>query len=316
MGEKRAERKMSDTAMNNYLMKDMMESDLGIVRMSAADFPTLAHEDGDFRNARGRRVAYHVYSVPGRTHGGTVLFLPGVGPGHIDYLSEIDALCRHGMRVLTVDYSGTRCADGEGLDGVYGPAADVLELIARLPEEEPLRLVGHSLGGFTGLCVLAHTPRIRRAVLLAPFVSYAWYLSRFDGQDTAAFEAYERAVYPELSGTDTVGYLAATDADILLIQSTDDHMIPFDCAVGRVMREIENPHLTFEVKEGRKHNPNYCDAVLADAGRMFALAGAKIAAGELNTPEKRRAFFAGYTMKDLTRQDEEMADRIAAFLNA
>ena len=73
---------------------------------SAADFPGLAVSSSEFTNKAGDAVRYFTYYYDGCRRDKLILFCHGLGPGHSYYLSEIEALCRAGYRVLTLDYSG------------------------------------------------------------------------------------------------------------------------------------------------------------------------------------------------------------------
>ncbi|MGN1234522.1 MAG: alpha/beta hydrolase family protein [Christensenellaceae bacterium] len=297
-----------------YLFHDQTNDDGIIPYLSPLDFEGLVVEERRFANSANRNVSYFFYAYEGYRKDKLIVFLHGVGPGHKAYLREIVTLCRRGYRVLTLDYSGVGASGNDGLNSLFSPARDVLELLALLSPKEEILLIGHSLGGFTALHTLCHRRDLKKAAILSAPLSLDLFVSLQSHQKEIL--AYERATSPDLYGTDVTAYLQETDANILFIHSRDDALVPFDASTGRVMREIHNPHLTFRIEEHRKHNPNYTDGALAYMNATFCEYAALVANGTLDTVEKQRAFMADKSPMEMTHQDESVFDEIASLIES
>ena len=295
-----------------YLFHDQTNDDGIIPYLSPLDFNGLLAEEHRFSNSSDKNVFYFFYSYEGCRKDKLIVFLPGVGPGHKAYLREIVTLCQRGYRVMTLDYSGVGASGRDGLDSVFSPARDVLELLEYLSVTEETVLIGHSLGGFTALCTLCHRRDLKKAVILSAPISLELFVSLQSCPEEIL--SYERETSPDLWDTDVIAYLRETDAKILFIHSMDDQMVPFDSTTGRIMKEIKNPNLTFRVEEHRKHNPNYTDGALAYMNATFSEYFARVADGTLDTIEKQKEFMADKSPMEMTHQDERVFDQIEALI--
>ena len=86
---------------DNFLIR--FDKDPAIPYYSYQDFPNLHYEENSFANSLGIKVCYFTYSYDGYDKNKTILFCPGIGPGHTAYLSEIELLCKAGYKVITLD---------------------------------------------------------------------------------------------------------------------------------------------------------------------------------------------------------------------
>lgn len=96
--------------------------------------------------ARGP-FAVHTMGTPTR---GTALLIPGFTGSKEDFLGLLEPLSHDGYRVVAVDGRGQYESGGPRDEAAYGQdelAADLLAVAEALKPEDPLHLVGHSLGG-------------------------------------------------------------------------------------------------------------------------------------------------------------------------
>lgn len=296
-----------DELLKTYLFKDDVKDEGIIPYLSHRDFKGLLCEERSFRNSVGLRVAYFFYVYQNYRTDKLILFLHGVGPGHKAYIREIECLCKRGYRVLTLDYSGCGKSEGDGFSSLFSPTRDVLELLNNLQPEEEITVVGHSLGGFTGLNVMNLT-EIKKAVIISGFLSLSWYMSALGRKEELT--VYERNAMPNLCDTDNVRYLHETEDDILLIHSKDDPIVPFDVSIGYILREIDNPHLSFHIETSRKHNPNYTDGALRYMNAVFSEYQRLVSDGTLRTYEQKKAFMSDKSAMEMTHQDEKIMQEI------
>ena len=101
------------------------DKDPAIPYFSVEDFPGMKVDARTFNNSHGDTIHYFFYSYDEPKSNIVVLFLPGMGPGHTAYFAEIDALCKAGYKVLTLDYTGCGESSGETMYSVNAPTRDV-----------------------------------------------------------------------------------------------------------------------------------------------------------------------------------------------
>ena len=281
------------------------------------DFPGLVCEQDSFDNSVGVSVHYFTYYYPGYDSDRLILFCPGMGPGHTAYLAEIETLCRAGLRVLTLDYTGCGSSGGERMDSVNAPTRDAVELIGLLRPQEEIIPAGHSLGGYTALNIAHLNDSVKRAVIISGFVNIA---DEMMGIVRFRFLAnrvrqYEKKLDPRYGSLDNLEYLASTKDRILWFHSTDDHMVNYRYNAGQVLK-LGNPNIRVVTLEGRKHNPHYTPEALgtmnAWIGEYYRLIGKK----QLETPEARKAYFDDKPIGRMTEQDPAVWDEIIKFIKA
>jgi pimeloyl-ACP methyl ester carboxylesterase len=161
-----------------------------------------------------------------------VLWLHWLGEHHNDrsqFLGEAVALAARGVRsVLPAGRLPWMLAPKDAAADV---AAIELEqrrldsaydaLIGGLPATTPVALVGHDFGAMHGLGLLARTPRVRSAVLIAGVPRWADWFRPFWPIETDEI-AYRAALLPH----DPVRRIAETKANLLLQFSRNDFYIP------------------------------------------------------------------------------------------
>ena len=299
----------------NFLQR--FDKDEAIPYYDAADFPGLFCKQDSFRNTMDVDIQYFLYHYEEYDKHKIILFCPGMGPGHTAYLAEIETLCRAGYRVLTLDYTGCGASGGERLPSVNRPTTDAMELLDRLRPEEEIIPVGHSLGGYTALNVAHLSPAVTRAVILSGFVSISDEMMGFVKLRFLAdrVKRFERKLDPRCGALDNRAYLKNTTDRLLFIHSTDDPMVNYKYNAGRVLK-TGNPNVRVVTVKGKKHNPQYTadalDTMNAWMGEYYRLVREK----QLDTPEKRKAYFADKPIGRMTAQDPAVFDEILRFIGA
>ena len=283
--------------------------------LSAADFPGLTVDAGTFVNSVGATVAYFRYRYENYDPAKLVVFCHGLGPGHTAYIAEIEYLCRNGLQVLTLDYTGCDRSGGDGMLSVNRPTRDVLELLDFVKPTEEMSVVGHSLGGYTALNVIRMTDAIRRGVILSGFLESRKMLGQFikNRLVNALVERAERKTDREIACADNAAYLKETTDRLLFIASRDDPMVPFSIGAG-LAQTLGNDNLSFLTVDGRKHNPNYTPEALAFMQESFGTFNRLVAEGKLQTLEEKRAFFADRPAAKMTVQDDAVMGEVVRFI--
>lgn len=297
----------------NFLIR--YDKDGAIPYLSLEDFPGLRCEKGSFKNSSDVVVRYFTYSYDGPRSDKLILFLPGLGPGHTAYFAEIEAICKAGYRVLTLDYAGTGSSGGECLPSVNGPTRDVIELLSALSPQGEIIPVGHSLGGYTALNVANLRQDVKRAVILSGFISISDMMMpmvklRFLANGVKRFERKLDAHYGSL---DNRKYLSSTTDKILWIHSSDDPMVSYKYNAGQIAK-IHNPAIRLMTVEGKKHNPQYTMEALSTMHAWMGEYERQVREGQLDTLEKRKEYFADKPAARMVTQDPEILKEILQFL--
>ena len=291
------------------------DKETGVPYYSVSDFKGLNKEVFSFNNSKRIEIKYFFYYYKNYRTDKIVLFCPGLGPGHVSYLNEINALAKQGYKVLTVDYTGCGESGGENLGSLNNPARDVMELLNLLNLKEEIVLMGHSLGGFTSLKVASLRRDIKKVVLLAPLFSarpliYNASKSKFI---THFVLRYERKVGKEFDKIDLVKFLKETDQDIFFIQSVDDPIVPYESST-KVAEQIENPHIKIKKYQTRRHNPYMKEEAVQYMINVFGKFEQLLASKKIQTDAEKIEYFKDVSLQKLTEQDLNLFEEIFAFI--
>ncbi|MBO4540594.1 MAG: alpha/beta fold hydrolase [Bacilli bacterium] len=297
----------------NFLQR--FDKDVAIPYYSPSDFPDLLYHENSFVNSKGIEIHYFTFSKEDPAKDKVVLFCPGIGPGHVGYLTEIAHIAREGYKVVTLDYAGCGYSKGERMPSVNEPTRDVIELLELLKLEEEVALVGHSLGAYTALNVIHLTERIKKAVIISGFIDIASEMVGFVKFRFLAnrVKRFEKKLDPQYGDIDNWSYLKTTTDKLLFIHSVDDGVVNFPNNAGK-LAEFHNPNIKILTYQGRKHNPNYSPEAIAFMNQSIGGYNYLVKKGELKSDEEKRAYFADKPIGKMTEQDPEVFRRIFRFI--
>ena len=283
--------------------------------LSASDYPGLSCDEGTFVNTAGVAVEFFRYRYENYDPAKLVVFCHGLGAGHTAYLAEIEYLCKNGLQVLTLDYTGCDKSGGDGMLSVNRPTRDVIELLDFVKPAEELSVVGHSLGGYTALNVIRMVDRVKRGVIISGFLYSRQMLGHFIKNRLIHYlvERVERKNDPAIACADNGKYLKHTTDRLLFIASGDDPMVPFSIGAG-LAQTLGNDKLEFLVEQNKKHNPTYTAEALAFMQASFGEFAQKVNDGTLKTLEDKQAFFADRPAAKMTAQDPHVMDAVVKFI--
>lgn len=292
------------------------DKEVGVPYYSYEDFKGLQQEEYSFNNSKGIEIHYFYYYYDNYREDKIVLFLPGMGPGHCSYMAEIETLSKRGYKVLTLDYTGCGYSKGKYLGTMNAPTRDTMDLLDHLKLDKELILVGHSLGGFTALKVLSLRDEINKAVVMSPIITIESMVIKAAESKfiTKGVLRYERKVEKEYDLIDVPLFLKNTTDSILFIQSVDDPLVLYETSL-KIAEETHNPHIQIVKMEGRKHNPNYTEAAVNYMNEVFGDFNRLTMNKKITNDEERIAYFKDVSLARLTEQDQDLFDKIVAFMN-
>lgn len=290
--------------------------EVGIPYYSFKDFSGLKQESYTFKNSKNTEIHYYFYYYDGFKKDKIILFCPGIGPGHIAYLREIELLARHGYKVLTLDYTGCGESGGDSLASLNMPNLDVTELLNLLGPKEEIILMGHSLGGYTTLNLINIRDDINKAIVLSGFVSIHSLVKHYVHSNlvTKIVMKYEKKIVPEYFDIDNEEYLKTTKDKLFVIQSDDDTIVPYGIAL-KVAEDANNSNVKTLKVSGRKHNPNYTNEAVQYMSETFGNFYKQIKNKIIKTDDDKINYFKDISLDRLTEQDEKMFEQILNFID-
>ena len=293
------------------------DKQVAIPYYSHQDFKGLNQERYIFTNSKGIELHYFYYYYPNYKKDKIVLFCHGIGPGHTAYLKEIEWLAKAGYKVLTLDYTGCGESKGDILGSLYTPTYDALELLKYLHFDAEIIPVGHSLGGFTALNVIANREDINRAVIMSGFLSVSLLMNSFLKSKWLAkgIIKYESKFALKQDKNYILDFLKTTSKEILFIQSIDDNVVPYAASV-KVVEEAGNSHLKVIKENHKKHNPNYTVEAVNYMSSTFNEYYSKIKAKTIKTNEQKIEFFKNVSLDKLTEQDPKIVKATLDFIES
>lgn len=288
---------------------------------SAADFEGLEQTPFAFRASAGHRLQGYFYAYPDPIEGRIVVFDHGMGGGHRSYMREIEMLARRGYRVFAYDHTGCMESEGQGTNGFAQSLCDLNDALNALKSDPvwgkcDISVMGHSWGAFSTMNIAALHPDVRHVIAMAGFTSVARILKQMFGRGFMRFFykrlwLVEQAANPAFVQYDAAVSLKGTTMPVLLIYSVDDPVVSAAHHRDVLVRALEGQgNVRILSMGGRGHNPNYTADAAAYLGEYTAALAAKRKAGELNTPEQRRAFVASWDWRRMTAQDEGVWNEI------
>ena len=188
---------------------------------------------------------------------GTIIVVNGVFSGADRHLGEIMHFLDNGWQVFSFDGTGVGKSDGDGIVGLQQTKLDLLAAIKSLKKtvggNSPLMLYGHSAGGYAAVSVLESVPDIAAVVSIAGFNSPV---------QTMYFHACRRVgplasiEYPFLwlqnmilFGSDAdikaLDVLDKTDTPVMIVEGSEDTVVPDDIGIGRYSAGFKNPNAKF-----------------------------------------------------------------------
>ena len=144
---------------------------------TADDFEGLNAQPIEFKSDKGQILRGNIYTYSGvKEYKGVVVFVHGMGGGHLSYTTEINTLAKAGFIVVGYDNTGTFSSEGKNLKGLFQSVIDLKYALKFVEENDdlnkyPIELVGHSWGAYTVCQVLQFKNNIKAVVAMSGFNS-------------------------------------------------------------------------------------------------------------------------------------------------
>ena len=288
--------------------------DPAIPYYESKDFNKLRCEEDTFLNNHGNELHFFIYQYHPIKSNKTIIFLPGIGPGHRAYLKEINEFALQGYKVITLDYEGCGYSQGTFMSSINQPTLDVLTLLSYLNLKGEVILVGHSLGAYTALNVINKVNTIHKAVIMSGFLNVKYMMKSVLKSSLLASKIarYEESLNKEFK-INNISYLNQTSNYILFVHSKDDPTAKYKYIIPKV-KKMNNPHFSFLEVNGKRHNPNYTFEAVKYKDQIIETYFKKVNKGKFKNDEERKEYFKDVKLEDLTTQDNEVLKKIFIYI--
>jgi pimeloyl-ACP methyl ester carboxylesterase len=208
--------------------------------------------------------------------------------------------------------------------GLCGSLSDLDDCISELESLEALAdtdimVVGHSRGGYATLNIPAFHPCIKKIVAMSGFISLDVMLRQlapfvpFVRKHIFEIERKQNPEYVDCVGSDSI---SCSDVAAMIVHSDDDKTVSVKTNFFKLKEDLaDRPNTEFLLVTDRDHNPTFTKPAVEYKNAFFKDLKQVKKRGTLVTDEDKSAFIASYDWRKMTEQDEEIWNRIFAFLD-
>ncbi len=240
----------------------------GYLMLYTDDFDGLTRTQYRFPSDRGQMLTGYMYSS-GEEQRGIIILAHGFGGGgHNSYMNIIDYFAEHGYYVFAYDATGNDESEGNKVGGLPQGTIDLEHAISFVEENEafpdlPIGLFGHSWGGYSVCTALVHHPEVKAVIECAGFVRSSDMIEAEGKRQAGNFiyamlpfvRLHEFINYGSYSQNSGLDGLAATDAAVMIVHSSDDTTVPteygYDVYYGKYR---DDPRFVFILRGDKGHN--------------------------------------------------------------
>ena len=316
------EKKISDIYKKKLIRR--LDGDGSVHYFGKEDFDGLMADDCSFLGDKGQRLYGHFYFRGKRRCDRLIMLDHGMGCGHVAYMREIDEITKRGYTVFTYDHTGTRSSGGENIGGFSQSLSDLDRAVKFVRSRDEYKdteisVIGHSWGGFSTLNIAALHPEISHVVALSPFISP----KAIQEQVLRGFlKFYQSAIYkieadalPEYAHFDGRESLKGARTKALIIHSKDDDTCYFKNHFCELQRAVsDNSSVEFLAVDKKGHNPNYTEDAVKYKNERMAVLKKLLKKKQLTTDEAKAAFVKSCDWVRMTKQDDEIWNKIFDFI--
>jgi len=232
------------------------------ITWSEMDQMKYSREEVHF-NSKGNTLQGYVYGVANTS--GLVVISGGLGATADSYFPMIMYFVDNGWRVFVFNNTGVDGSEGNDTRGLYQSVIDLDSVLSYVSttnsmNDLPIMLVGHSWGGFAVCAILNYEHPIKAVVSFAGYNSGSEVFDEF-GRSSSKFYNFlkpqfrkiEKQRFGDVAHLTAVDGINKADIPVMIVQSSDDHIIPSNTTSIYAHREkITNPKVEIIFKDGEE----------------------------------------------------------------
>lgn len=233
------------------------------------EFPGLQRTSYEITSDKGQTLEAYNYYREGMDIKAVVIIVHGFGgAGQSPFMPFADIFAQNGYYAFSYDATGYDMSEGRSMKGLSQGVIDLDHVISFVEEQDefkdlPIMLFGHSWGAYCVGAVLNIHPEVTAVCALSGF-NRSTDLFRAQGLKIVGPAIYPMMPYITFYDTFKFGEVASytamdgfnnTDADIMIIHSADDGMVPIEFGYDVYYEEFkDDPRFTFVKYEDIGHN--------------------------------------------------------------
>ncbi len=297
---------------------------------TADDFEGLNAQPIEFKSNKGQILRGNIYTYERiKEYKGLIVFVHGMGGGHLSYTTEINTLAKAGFIVVGYDNTGTCTSEGKNLKGFFQSVIDLKHALKFVEENDDLNkysieLVGHSWGGYTVCQVLQFKTNIKAVVAMSGFNNSSKLICDSARAETNANLNFLKPfitivnflTFGKNGIRNTLDILKDTKIPVLLLHGELDNMV----SIGNSL--VSNKEITAKkdnikqiIYEGRFHNVYQTKESEEYLNNTFGNLSELSKKYKGNIPEEEASkIYDNIDYKKMTEEDEDVMNTIIKFL--
>lgn len=236
------------------------------------EFEGLQRSNYEFEsNNNDLLKGYLYYNSKNNIKIGTIIIAHGLGGGgHTSYMECIYYFVKNDFLVFTYDGTGNDESNGKNILGLPQQLID-LEYAINFYKNNfdyglPIFLFGHSWGGYAVSNVLNYVDNISGIVSVSGFNSSTDMIKCFGDKYVGIISSitipfvkkHEYSLFGEYSNSSAIQAFNKTTADILIIHSEDDEVVPIECGYNLYYQYFkDNERFSFIKYNDKGHSTIY-----------------------------------------------------------
>lgn len=297
---------------------------------TADDFEGLNAKPIEFKSNKGQTLRGNIYTNKEiKEYKGLIVFVHGMGGGHLSYTTEINTFAKAGFIVIGYDNTGTCSSDGKNLRGFFQSVNDLNYALKFIENDKELSkysvsLVGHSWGAYAVAQVLQFNHNIKSVVAMSGFNSSAKIICDSAKNETNMNLNFLKPfitivnflTFGKRGIVNTVTVLKNTEIPVLLLYGeVDTSVLIQNSLVANQKLLSQKPNIKAVVYEKRLHNvyqtkqsEEYLNNTFGELSKLSKKYKGKIPEEEANK------IYNNIDYKKMTEEDPEVMDTIIKFI--
>lgn len=312
----------------NLIFGKRCEGNSNLKYLTADDFKELNAKKIEFKSNKGQVLRGNLYMNSNiDKFKGLIIFVHGMGAGHLSYTTQINTFAKNGFLVLSYDNTGTCTSDGKKLNGFFQSVIDLDYALKFVKENEELNkynisLVGHSWGAYTVCQVLQFNHNIKSVVAFSGPNNSSTLICDLMGNGKINFrflkpffDLVNILTFGLKSVINTTKILKNTDVPVLLLHGELDTT----CSIKNSLvsnTEMFNDNIKVILFKDKFHNvyqTNKSEGYLNEIFGKINELNKKYKGEELK--EKISPLYESIDYEKITEEDENVMNTVIGFLN-
>lgn len=312
----------------NQVFGKRCEGNPNLRYFTADDFEELDSKKIEFKSNKEQTLRGFIYTNKNiKEYKGIVVFVHGMGAGHLSYTTEINTFAKEGFMVISYDNTGTCTSEGKGLKGFFQSVIDLKYALKYISEDKelntyPITLVGHSWGAYTVCQELQYNPKVKAVVAMSGFNNSSQIICDSMKDMTKKNFIFLKPfitilnfiTFGKAGIQNTVDILKKTEVPVLVLQGDSDTSVALSNSL--VSKKLEDKsNIKTILYKGKNHNvyqtlesEKYVTDTFAEIRNIGKQYKGKI------PKEECERLYGNIDYKKITEEDAEVMNTIIKFL--